>query len=139
MKLDHNSISALPPQPQPLENTSNSMESLSSPIILYNASDSHHQNKSSNLEDSEIPLEFLSNSLDFPSTREESSPEKPLLNPPKTLEQEEEEEEEDVDDIESLIELLNLSNVDENESNLELDTCCSCHCNDGFFGKGEGS
>ncbi|KNA13877.1 hypothetical protein SOVF_112170 [Spinacia oleracea] len=109
-------------------------QSLSSPIYLdTNSTKLHH--KSSNLEgNSEVPLQFLSNSLDFLPTHEpESLPEKPLLmNPPKTLE-----EINDVDEIGLLIELLGLSDFDGGDSNLdnELDTCNSCDCGSGFLGK----
>ncbi|XP_021717742.1 uncharacterized protein LOC110685515 [Chenopodium quinoa] len=112
-------------------------ESLSSPIYLHNNTTQLHR-QSSNLkegeEDSETPLQFLSNSSDFPPTHEaESLLEKPLLiNPPETLQ----EEITDFDEIGLLIELLGLGLSDcDSNSDYELETCDSCHCGSGFFGK----
>lgn len=109
--------------------------SLSSPLHLYKSS--NLDDKSSNHEDdSEVPLEFLSSSLDFVPTNEEILPEKPLLESNETLEKEELNDDNfDVDEIGLLIQLLGLSDFEGNDSNLDLATCDSCHCDGGFFGK----
>lgn len=110
-------------------------ESLSSPIYLHNSTQFHHHNNTisnqcSNPEDSETAREFLSNSLDFSPTQEEKSlPEKTLLSPPEFV------EEIEVDEIGLLIELLGLSDFEGGNSNLDLESCSSCHCGSGFLGK----
>ncbi|XP_074276712.1 uncharacterized protein LOC141600383 [Silene latifolia] len=135
LKLD--TLSPAPPQ-QPPQTVHPSTESLSSPLYLYvdhNHNLSNVGNHNSNFDNSETPIEFLSNSVEFPQTHDNPPLESPQIDA-KTVDCVENDQ---VDEMGLLIKLLGLLEFErggsENDGEEINATCSSCHCVGGFYDK----
>ncbi|GMH04270.1 hypothetical protein Nepgr_006109 [Nepenthes gracilis] len=121
-------LSSSPPPLLPIEIDCVSTESLSSSIHLHV---DDQPNKSTSLQDSEPPSEFLSNSCEFLPSHED-----PLSQTHQSLPGIIDQFENDIDDIDLLMQLLGMPDFKEGKSNQCTDDDCeNCYCCGGFYEK----
>ncbi|KAH9620914.1 hypothetical protein KSS87_006513 [Heliosperma pusillum] len=133
LKLD-TSTPASPQQPP--QTVSSLTQTLSSPLYLYvDHNLSNVGNHNSNFDNSETPIEFFSNSVEFPLTHETPPLQSPQIDA-KTVDCVDNDQ---VDEMGLLIKLLGLlefeSGGSENDGEEIIATCSSCHCVGGFYDK----
>ncbi|KAG8385325.1 hypothetical protein BUALT_Bualt03G0031100 [Buddleja alternifolia] len=124
LENDRSPPSAPPPPLLPIEHhddikSTQQSDSLGTPIYL-NCNQSTINTNTSNVQESEIPQEFLSNSPDFPPTHHSIPQENHQAEIHETVDQS------GSDDIDALMQLLRLSGSEERND---------VGCDDGFYGK----